>query len=271
MNKLKVLLQTETETDNLVSTIRKALPFSIEPEGAQEAVLLLHGYTGNPSELLTIGRSLAEAGYAVSAPRHPGHGSNRIDFMRSRADDWLRSSLDAYLDLRAKYPIVHVLGHSMGGLLASAVAISFNAPKLILLAPAFLMSAKGLRWTPLLSRFKKVIVRKRPVAEMDRSSRDQLKLHEEYWSDDILPCAAELYRLSKLCRRRLDRLRSKTYVIVGSKDTSVPPQTAELVKQLAVNVESMDISVMKDAGHRLSFDDRAEETSRLILAWMNKE
>lgn len=270
MNKLKILLQTETLRDNLVSTIRKALPFAMEPAGAKEAVLLLHGFTGNPSELLTIGRALAEAGYAVSAPRHPGHGTMRVDFMRSGADDWLRSSFDAYLDLRAKYSTVHVLGHSMGGLLASAVATSFKVPKLILLAPAFLLNAKGLRWTPLVSRFKKVIIRNNPVAEMDKGSEDQRKLHDEYWKDDVLPCAAELYRLSRHCKSRLDRLRSKTMVMVGTKDSSVPPETADLVKRLAVNAVSMDIKALEDAGHRFPFDERAEETAGLILDWLKK-
>jgi alpha-beta hydrolase superfamily lysophospholipase len=100
--------------------LHASLPFRIDPPGAKEAVLLLHGFTGQPWELSDVGKLLAGSGFAVYAPRYPGHGTRRVDFLATRAEDWARRAIDAYLELRADYRTVHVLGHSMGGLIAIA-------------------------------------------------------------------------------------------------------------------------------------------------------
>jgi len=119
-----------------------ALPIRMDPAGAREAVLLLHGFMGYPGELEPLANGLAGAGYAVSVPRLPGHGTGRRDFLLTGAEDWARRAYDAYLELRAEYEIVHVGGHSMGGLLASSIAVSFGLPRLILLAPVFELSIR---------------------------------------------------------------------------------------------------------------------------------
>jgi len=138
MSKLDDLFLSAGDTGPLPGT----LPVRIDTAGASEAVLLLHGYTGNPAELIPVGKALADAGYAISIPRYPGHGTCRSDFLKTDAMDWARSAFDAYMDLRARYGTVHVVGHSMGGLLAAAVAAAFAAPRLVLFAPAFITAAR---------------------------------------------------------------------------------------------------------------------------------
>ena len=137
MSKLDHLFKTKAIT----RLVPEARPFRTDPAGAKAAVLLLHGFTGIPRELSIVGASLVDAGYAVLAPRYPGHGTNRADFMATSAEDWVRRAIDSYLDLRAEYDTVHVLGHSMGGLIATIVAVTFNSPRLVLLAPAFMAIA----------------------------------------------------------------------------------------------------------------------------------
>ena len=269
-SRLKKLIATDASKDRFLPTVKKALPFRIDPEGAREAVLLLHGLTGTPSELIPLGKALAEAGYAVYAPRHPGHGTSRADLFTCDETDWVRNSLDAYLDLQATYKTIHVVGHSMGGLLATTVAMVFNAPKLILLAPAYLLGMQKARWTMFLSRFKKVIIRNSPIPEDELNSPDQLQLRKEYWVDEMILPVACLFRLSIQVRRSISRLRSRTFVIVGGKDAVVPPEVAGLIQKIAVNAESVDTHVLPEAGHLFPFDESKDETIRLVLEWIGK-
>jgi len=269
-SRLKKLIATDASKDRFLPTVKKALPFRIDPEGAREAVLLLHGLTGNPSELMPLGEALANAGYAVYAPRHPGHGTSRADLFKSDATDWVRNSLDAYLDLQATYKIIHVVGHSMGGLLATTVAMVFNAPKLILLAPAYLLTMKKVRWTMFLSHFKKDKILNRPIPDDELGSPDQLQLRKEYWVDEMILPVAELFRLSIKVRRAISRLRSRTFVIVGGKDTVVPREVAALIKKIAVNASSVDTRILSEAGHIFPFDESKDETIRLVLEWIGK-
>lgn len=268
MSRLNELLQTDSETKKIRLPVQEALPIRIDPEGAREAVLLLHGFGGIPGELEPLAQGLASAGYAVYAPRYPGHGTCRRDFLQTRAEDWTRRAYDAYLELRAEYEVVHVAGHSMGGLLASSIAISFGAPKLILLAPAFEISIKYMNMTPLIARFWRVIPQNRPLSAFDMQSPARKALQPDYWADVMVAPAAELMRLNRLCRRNLKRLKSHTLLILGECDQTIPTHVAEYLLQAAPRAASFETHIIEDASHLFPFNEYAPETVRTVLEWM---
>ena len=90
--------------------------------GGPGGVLVLHGFTGNPSSMRSLSEALAREGWAVELPRLPGHGTTVEDMMTTRWSDWTGAALDAYDALAASHPRVAVVGLSMGGGLAAYVA-----------------------------------------------------------------------------------------------------------------------------------------------------
>jgi carboxylesterase len=262
MSKFDRLLKTKATT----RLLPEARPYGADPKGAREAVLLLHGFTGIPRELATVGSALAEAGFAYFAPRYPGHGTDRADFMSTGAEDWLRRAMDSYLELRASYEVVHVLGHSMGGIIATMIAFAFDAPKLVLLAPAFELTGMwGL--IPLVAPFRPVLRRRRPNTETDPLRR---KLFAEYWADDLVSGGAQLLRLQKAARRDLARIRSKMLVVVGSKDDTVPLSVAQYIEKRASGAASFESRILEGAGHCFPFDERRAEASLIVKEWMTR-
>jgi carboxylesterase len=249
-------------------TLARALPFSIDPPGAREAVLLLHGLSGNPSELMPVGKALAALGYAVSAPRHPGHGSSQKDLLRCRSEDWLRSSIDAYLDLRSRYSTVHVLGHSMGGLLATLVASAFDAPKLMLLAPAYELCARKSFLYRLEALFRKVRRRDRPIPEADRDSPDLVRMHREYWIDELVFPIAQLFRLASLAKRVLPTLGSRVLVVVGELDEVVPTKVAPYIARKAAKSWGVETRTLAGAGHIFPFDKSSAQAAAIVADWL---
>lgn len=256
-----------------------ALPIRRDPPGAKEAVLLLHGFTGHPGELALQAEALAAAGYAVSVPRLPGHGSGRADFLATDEKDWLRRALDAALELRAAYGTVHLLGHSMGGLLAALVASALQdggggpedesaAPRLVLLAPAFLLSKAGVAAAPFVAPFAPVLRRGRPVPASEAQDPVRAYLHGEYRSDDLVREAAALRRLQLAARRRLPALRSRLLVVVGSEDASVPPRVAAYIEDKARAARGVEVRLLPGAGHVFPFDARGPEAAALVAGWM---
>lgn len=263
MSRLDKMLEAAPGTRLLHSS----LPFRLSPPGAKEAVLLLHGFTGRPSELGDVGECLAASGFAVYAPRYPGHGTRRADFLSTRAEDWLRRAIDAYLELRAEYRKVHVLGHSMGGLIATAIAASFDCPSLILFAPAFKPLNKSMRYARLVAPFCPVIRRGRlPGAGVSDPARlDQLK---EYSSDDLVISAAELYRLVVKCGSMLPSVKSRILVITGEKDLSVSPDVGDFVEARATQAASVEKVLLEGEDHLFPFGARAGESSVLVRDWL---
>lgn len=249
-------------------THEPCLPFSIEPPDATEAVLLLHGFTGNPSEMRPAAQALANAGYAVFAPRYSGHGTIRNDFFATDASDWVRRAFDARLDLGAKYETVHVAGHSMGGIIASAVASVFPTPRLILLAPAFRLSIPGAYLTPFFAPFMKTLhTNKKPTA-FDQADPVRKVLHAEYWKDDLIRQTASLVDLSRRAKRNLRRVESKVLTILGAEDTAVPTSVENLLRRNLEKAASFKVETLSGAGHLFPCDENSGRAATIITDWM---
>lgn len=91
-------------------------------DGGPAGVLVLHGFTGNPSSMRGIAEACAAAGHAVEMPRLPGHGTTVEDMLATTWDDWSAEVDAAYGRLAARCERVVVAGLSMGGTLTCWVA-----------------------------------------------------------------------------------------------------------------------------------------------------
>lgn len=261
MSRFAKILATKATT----TLQREARSYKNTPAGAKEAFLLCHGFTGTPGELSKVGEALASRGIASYAPRYPGHGTDRADFYATGAEDWLRCAIDGYLELRCEYETVNIVGHSMGGLIASLVASSFNADRLILLAPAFKVRNSFMSLSPALALVAPVIKRHRKNEETDTLRK---KLFDAYWSDDLVAGAAQLKRLQKAARASLTRVHSKTLVITADKDGSVPSSVASYLEKRMLGVASFQSRCIAGAGHLFPFEVGSAEACAIIEEWL---
>lgn len=78
-------------------------------------VLVLHGFTGNPSSMRRQADAFAELGYHVELPRLPGHGTSIDDMLPTRWADWTGEVEAAYQRLAERTDKIVVMGLSMGG------------------------------------------------------------------------------------------------------------------------------------------------------------
>src|SRR5688572_17793273 len=78
-------------------------------------VLVLHGFTGNPSSMRQIADAMVDAGHHVELPRLPGHGTVVDDMIETGWTDWSATVEEAYQRLAARAGQVVVVGLSMGG------------------------------------------------------------------------------------------------------------------------------------------------------------
>jgi carboxylesterase len=85
-------------------------------------VLVLHGFTGNPSSMRGVADYFANAGYTVELPRLPGHGTTIEDMLTTSWHDWSSHAESVYEDLAARVGQVVVIGLSMGGTLTAWLA-----------------------------------------------------------------------------------------------------------------------------------------------------
>jgi carboxylesterase len=98
------------------AVLPEAHPLSHEGS-TRTGVLVLHGFTGNPSSMRGIAEAMVALGHHVEMPRLPGHGTTVEDMVTTGWDDWTGEVRDAHGRLAERTDDIVVVGLSMGGAL----------------------------------------------------------------------------------------------------------------------------------------------------------
>ncbi len=95
--------------------------------GSATGVVVLHGFTGNPSSMRGVAEAMIAAGYDLELPRLPGHGTTIDDMITTEWNDWFAETERAIDRISPGVDRVVLVGQSAGGTLALAAA--FGRPE----------------------------------------------------------------------------------------------------------------------------------------------
>ncbi len=222
------------------------------PSGSGEVgVLFLHGFTATPWTVHEWAERTAAAGYRVSAPRLPGHGTSWRELEITDVRDWYAAAERAFLDLRALCPVVFVAGVSMGGALALRLA-EHHADQvrgLILVNPALQGNPK-LSLVPL----AKHLVR---TTDSIGSSINKPDVTEHAYPRTPLRAVHAMMRLWGDVRARLDLVYCPVLLFRSATDRVVPGASAEIVIKQVSSDEVTEV-VLRDSAHVAPLDHDAE-------------
>lgn len=238
--------------------------------GTGEPVLFLHA-AGGAGVWHPFHQLLAEAGFMVLAPDHPGFGKSD-DFPAAEAvDDLVYHYLDVLDALGLSRP--HVVGGSFGGWIAAELAV--HSPHRV--GSLTLLSAAGLR------------IPEHPVTDLFLLSPDKLVarlFHEPPPPPPPLPPGAqpdldvilagyrEATSLARFCwapflsnpklERRLGRITAPTLVVAPSDDRLIPVAHA---RRYAALIADADYAEVADCGHAMYFE-RPAEFAALVASFL---
>jgi carboxylesterase len=135
-----------------VSVLPGAEP--IDLPGGPVGVLLSHGFTGTTASMRPWAEHLSAAGYTVSAPRLPGHGTRWQDMNKTRWSDWYGEIERSFDDLRGRCDTVFAMGLSMGGTLVLRLAEerAGQVAGIVIVNAALATERKDAKLAPLLSK-----------------------------------------------------------------------------------------------------------------------
>jgi len=230
------------------------------PGGGPHGALVLHGFTGSPVSMRPLAEALAAAGFAVELPRLPGHGTDTADLVETGWDDWLTEAERALaaVQARTRHGKVVVVGLSMGGALAAALAQGHAE-----LAGIVLINAPVAAPPELAASIEEMMAGGMEV--MDSIGGDIADPDADEASYDETPLGPLLTMImaGQDVRARLPEIKAPTLIITSRQDHVVNPEDSDvLAADISGPVERL---WLEDSFHVATLDyDKAEVESTTV-------
>jgi len=245
------------------------------PSGVPRAVILIvHGIAEHSGRYEAVGRQLADAGFGVVAHDQIGHGDSggRKGHVESFSR-FLDDVEDLLAELRSVGVPVVLLGHSMGGLVSTAYAISDRpAPDLLVLSgPALDVDVPGWQRT-LVHKLAQLAPRFHPKIPFDTAvlSRDP-EVGRAYDADPLIKGGGSVNLISQLIMTAerttadIDRLSVPTLCLHGGDDVLVPT-VASAVLEGRPGVERR---VLDGLRHEIFNEPEGPEVVQQVIDWID--
>ncbi|MEU1289589.1 alpha/beta fold hydrolase [Kitasatospora sp. NPDC005856] len=203
-------------------------------QGGPVGVLLCHGFTGSPQSMRPWAEELAAAGFTVSLPLLPGHGTRWQDMQITRWEDWYAEVERELLALAEECEQVFVCALSMGGALALRLA-ALHGPTvsgLVLVNPSVRSDTPASVLLPVLRH----LLPSRPGVANDIARPGSVEVG---YDRTPLHAAWSLSRLWQEVQRLLPEVTQPVLLFHSPQDHVVSPANSELV---LARISSTDVT-----------------------------
>lgn len=224
-------------------------------EHSDYAVLLLHGFTGNTSDVRQLGRFLQKKGVTSYSFNYQGHAEAPENILKSSPHVWYRQVTEAYDFLKSEgYDKIFTAGVSIGGALGLLLTHDrdvFGASTIC--SPMFIKSHKELleSYTSYAANFKKRFENKDQTTidnEINASLGD---------ADDTLE---DINALIDKAKQSLEDIFVPVYVAQGALDEVIDPGSANIIYDNVSSDETEKrLKVYENSGHVLTIDKDKNE------------
>jgi len=236
-------------------------PFRLEAGDVR--ALLIPGFLGTPKEMRPLGEALAAAGISASGVLLPGFGPDIARLGQVRAEDWVAAAGEAWRQERERGRRTLLVGFSMGGAVALAVAERVGLPDAaVLLAPHWKFADRRAMALPLL---KHVLREFRPFEKADFTDPgtratfaemapgvdlDDPAMQDRLRRESVIPTRTldELRRIGVMAAKAAPRVTAAATLLQGLQDSTVLPA---YTRQLAGRIGGRAVVDEFDGGHML--------------------
>lgn len=230
--------------------------------GNKTGVLLIHGFTGSPSEMRYLGDYLMDKSFSVRGVLLKGHGTSPKEMKKTNYKDWIKSAEQGYLDLAESCDEVFVVGFSMGGAIALHLAQKYDLKGLVSLStPIKILNrqyyigaiVKYLSFA--LGKQPKIVKQKDPfIISYDKTS---------------IKCIISFMQLINMVKLDLHKVEKPILIMQSYGDGTVHPSSANIIYK---RVSSMDKSIifLHNSGHVITCDCEKEQVFEEVHNFIKK-
>ena len=240
-----------------IMQIKLPKPFFFE-EG-KRAVLLLHGFTGNSSDVRQLGRFLQKKGYTSYAPQYEGHAAPPEEILKSSPYVWFKDVLDGYQYLVDQgYDEIAVAGLSLGGVFALKLSLNRDVKGIITMCAPMDDKSSSTIYDGFLEyarNFKKY------------EGKDQATIDQEMEHFHPTETLEGLSATMKGVKDQVDEVMDPILVVQAEQDKMIDPQSANYIYE-TVESDDKDIKWYANSGHVITIDKEKEQVFEDIYAFL---
>jgi len=273
--------------------VNKGYTFFLKGSGT-DAVLLIHGITGTPSEMRYLGKSLNKAGYTVFCNTLPRHCNTLSELKKVTWEEIVDSCVKDLQRLKKEYKKVFVGGISMGALVAAHLAYRFPADVsgVIAFAPTLFYDGWALHKGKMFLNLAWPIPFLRNSIDIREGWPYGLKDEELRWSIERfyknassrdfskkvllfgspffpLACLYQHRRFAEVVKKELPLLKAPILIIHAEEDDMTSPRNA---RYLLEHVGSGDkqLVMLDDSYHMIVIDKQKDLVAQETIKFLNR-
>ena len=249
--------------------------FEYLPQEDGVGVILIHGLTASPTEMLPLGKYMAARNFGVHGVRLPGHGLHHdigVDIVSKLTwKEWLAHCLSEIEKFSQKCSSLFICGLSMGAVLALRSALELKKEVkdkikgLILISPAFRILDS---LTSIISNVEKIspyLVRQKST--LAYFSKHQLVNYPAYPISSVYQLKS-LQAVSKDCYLEIQ---IPQLYFLAEKDSAVDNTWSKrVINQLMEHSENVSLISLPNSGHIATVEPDQDFLFESIVEWMEK-
>ena len=223
---------------------------------SNKAVLIIHGFMADKNEVEYLLNTIKNnSNIDVYSFTLPGHDSNILKDVKF--EEWIDYSQEMLNNLKPKYKKIYLVGHSMGGVIATHLAtVNKEVEKLVLVAPSFIY----------LELTENMDIVKEKFKNTKRNKEKYKEVAEKIFTSSI----SSIIEFKKLVKKYYDtpkEVKCNTLIIHGEKDLVVPIKSSVYVYE-NINNKDKHLKIVKGADHSLLYEYKKEYVSKYICNYL---
>ena len=225
----------------------------------KKAILIIHGFGGGvyDEEFLAHRLELIK-NYDVYTFTLPGHDGIKTNMTEKK---WVQKTEEMIKFLiNNKYKTIYVIGHSMGGVLATRLASKYKEiKKLVLLAAAF-------RYLEFKDDELNVVKSLTKVPSLAKEYKDEFVSRMRKMP---IPSLKEFMNTIRHNEDSLKNIHIKTFIIQGTSDKLVPAETADFIYDL-IPTQEKEVIMCEGVNHDIFRSNKKEQITNEIIEFLKK-
>ncbi|EOB7756223.1 alpha/beta hydrolase [Staphylococcus aureus] len=241
--------------------IKLPKPFFFE-EG-KRAVLLLHGFTGNSSDVRQLGRFLQKKGYTSYAPQYEGHAAPPEEILKSSPFVWFKDALDGYDYLVEQgYDEIVVAGLSLGGDFALKLSLNRDVKGIVTMCAPMGAPMGGKTEGAIYEGFLEYA---RNFKKYEGKNQETIDNEMDHFKPT--ETLKELSEALDTIKDQVDEVFDPILVIQVENDNMIDPQSANYIYD-HVDSDDKDIKWYSQSGHVITIDKEKEQVFEDIYQFL---